>query len=204
MRVRARTFGPKRFRPNPLFAALLIGIGVIGCGDSSTAPTDGLRPSEAEALLLGMMALAGDMIGNFGTETRDCPLGGQVTTTSSATETSGDSVRLTIGVTLDPDRCVLSSEGWEFTVDGNPEFRLMMIFSGTGTDLEFRAEGTVGGAVDWELGDRWGTCEFDMAFKAEAVQNFAEPQLFGEWTGTVCGVDVERLDPAGGVPAGGG
>ena len=197
--MRARTFGPKRFRPNPLFAALLIGIGVIGCGDSSTAPTDGLKPSEAEALLQGMMALAGDttasvLSGTLVDAVLACPMGGRTTRTFSSTpETSGDTIRSTIGFTLNPDRCGLSSEGWEFTVDGNPEFQLVMTISSTGTDLEFSMEATVGGAVDWELDDRRGTCVFDMAFSAEAVQNFAQPQLFGERTGTVCGVDVERL-----------
>ena len=124
---------------------------------------------------------------------------------SGTQETSGDTIRSTAAFTLDPNRCVLSSEGWEFTVDGNPEFRLLMTFSGTGTDLEFRMEATVGGAVDWELEDRRGTCVFDMAFAGGAVQNFAQPQFFvGERTGTVCGVDVERFDPGAGVPVGGG
>lgn len=136
-----------------------------------------------------------------------CPLGGQVTrefSTISEPETSGDTIRSTVGITLDPDRCALSSEGWEFTVDGNPEFRLVTTFSAAGTDQEFRMDGTVGGAVDWELEDRWGTCVFDMAFSGGAVQNFAEPQFFGEGTGTVCGVDVERFGLGAGVPVGGG
>lgn len=200
MRMGARTFDPKRVGPNPLFAALLIGIGVVGCGDSSTAPADELKPSEAEALLLGMMALVGDTTSSLLSGTpldgvHACPLGGQTTKTfvSTPQEASGDTIRSTVGFTLDPDRCVLSSEGWEFTVDGNPEFQLVMTISSTGTDLEFSMEATVGGAVDWELDDRRGTCVFDMAFSAEAVQNFAQPQLFGERTGTVCGVDVERL-----------
>ncbi len=136
-----------------------------------------------------------------------CPLGGQVTrefSTISEPETSGDTIRSTVRMTLDPDRCVLSSEGWEFTVDGNPELRLVVTFSATERDQEFRMEGTVDGAVDWELDDRWGTCVFDMTFSAGAVQNFAEPQWFGEGTGTVCGVDFERFDPGVGAPVGGG
>lgn len=181
------------------------------CGDSATEPGEPLSPREAEALLDGLMALVSDTTGGLISGTpldgvQSCPLGGQVTKTftSSTPTTSGDTTRTTIGFTLDPDRCVLSSEGWEFTVDGNPEFRVVMTLSSTGTDLEFHMEGTVGGAVDWELDDRWGTCVFDMTISAGAVQNFAEPQFFGEGTGTVCGVDVERFDPAGGAPVGSG
>jgi len=192
----------------------ILGILVVSmsaaCGDGMTEPGEPLSPREAEALLQGMMALVGDTTGSLVSGTLfdgvlACPLAGQVTRRLSTTpETSGDTTRTTIEFTLDPDRCVLSSEGWEFTVDGNPEFRLVMTISGTGTDLEFRMEGTVGGAVDWELDDRWGTCVFDMAFVGGAVQNFAEPQWFGEGTGTVCGVDVERFDPGAGAPVRGG
>lgn len=197
------------YRGWPIVGVLVISTSA-GCGDGTTEPGEPLLPREAEALLLGMMGLVGDTTASVISGTLldgvfACPLAGQVTRTFTSTpETSGDTIRSTIGVTLHPDRCVLSSEGWEFTVDGNPDFRLAMTISSTGTDLEFRMEGTVGGAVDWELDDRWGTCVFDMAFTGGAVQNFAEPQLFGEQTGTVCGVDVDRLDPAGGAPVGGG
>lgn len=181
------------------------------CGDGTTEPGEPLSPREAEALLLGMMGLLGEataslVSGTPSDEVVPCPLGGQAMMRFSgqAPETSGDTIRTTIEFTIDPDRCVLSSEGWEFTVDGNPEFRVVMTSSSTGTDLEFELEMTFGGAVDWELDDRWGTCALDMEFKGGAVQNFAEPQWFGEGTGTVCGVDVERFDPGVGAPVGGG
>ena len=192
----------------------IVGILVVSasaaCGDSATEPGEPLSPREAEALLLGMTALASDSTGSLISGTlfdgvSACPLAGQVARRLSSTpETSGDTTRTIIEFTLDPDRCVLSSEGWEFTVDGNPEFRLLMTLSSTGTELEFQMDMTVGGAVDWELDDRWGTCEFDMTFSGGAVQNFAEPRFFGESTGTACGVDVERLDPGAGAPVGGG
>lgn len=190
--------------------AILVVSASAACGDGTTEPGEPLSPREAEALLDGMMGLASDTTGSLISGTLSdgvsaCPLAGQTTRTLIVTpETSGDTTRTTIRFTLDPDRCALSSEGWEFTVDGNPEFRLLMTISGTGTDLEFRMEITVDGAVDWELEDRWGTCVFDMAFSGGAVQNFAEPQFFGEGTGTVCGVDVERFDPGAGMPVGGG
>ena len=201
-----------RGRANRLWAilAVLVTTASAACGDGATEPGEPLSPREAEALLLGMMALVGDTAPNVVSGTLfdgvlACPLAGQVTRTFTSTlEMSGDTTRTTVEFTLDPDGCSLSSEGWEFTVDGNPEFRVEMTISGTGTDLEFRMEGTVGGAVDWELDDRWGTCAFDMSFSGGAVQNFAEPQLFGERTGTVCGVDVERLDPGPGAALEGG
>lgn len=191
--------------------AIWVAVAAVACGDGATEPGEPLSPREAEALLLGMMGLLSEattslISGTSSDEVVPCPLGGQATMRvgGEEPETSGDTTRTTIEFTIDPDRCVLSSEGWEFTVDGNPEFRLVMTISGTGTDLEFRMEGTVGGAVDWELEDRWGTCVFDMTFSGGAVQNFAEPQLFGERTGTVCGVDVERLDPGADAPVGAG
>lgn len=189
---------------------MVVASGSAACGDNTTEPGEPLSPREAEALLVGLMALLSDTTGSLISGTLfdgvvACPMAGQVTRTFRSTaETQGDTIRTTVEFTLDPERCVLSSEGWDFTVDGNPEFRTVMTISGTGTDLEFRMEGTVGGAVDWELHDRWGTCLFDMAFSGRSVQNFVEPQLFGEQTGTVCGVDVERFDQGSGAPVGGG
>ena len=179
-------------------------IASVACGDSTTGPGEPLSPREAEALLLGMFGLVGDTTGSLISGTPldgvlACPLGGQASRVFSVTpEMPGDTIRSTISFTLDPDRCVLSSGGWEFTLDGNPEFRLEMTTSSTGTDMEFEFDALVSGAVDWELDDRRGTCVFDLELGGGAVQNFADPQFFGEGTGTVCGVDAERLGPAGG------
>ena len=170
-----------------------------------TEPGEPLSPREAEALLLGMVGLVGDTTGSLISGTLldgvlACPLGGQASRVVSVTpETSGDTIRSTISFTLDPDRCVLSSGGWEFTLDGNPEFRLEMTTSSTGTDMELEFDILVSGAVDWELDDRRGTCVFDLESGVGVVQNFADPQFFEEGsTGTVCGVDAERLGVAGG------
>ena len=201
---------PGSARRRGVVLGMLVAGASAACGDGTTEPGESLSPREAEALFLGMMGLAVDPTASLVSGTPvdgviACPLGGEATRVySEVPEPSEDSTSSTIGITLDPDRCVLSSEGWDFTVDGNPEFRIVMTSSSTGTDLEFELEMTFGGAVDWELDDRWGTCVFDMAFVGGAVQNFAEPQWFGEGTGTVCGVDVERFDPGVGAPVGGG
>ncbi len=189
---------------------MVVASGSAACGDGTTEPGEPLSPREAEALFLGMMELATDptpslISGTLVDGVMDCPLGGAaIRVYGEAQEPLEDSNSSTIEITLDPDRCVLSSEGWDFTVDGNPEFRVVMTSSSTGTDLEFELEMTFGGAVDWELDDRWGTCVFDMEFKGGTVRNFAEPQWFGGGTGTVCGVDVERFDQGSGAPVGGG
>lgn len=109
----------------PLFAALLIGIGVVGCGDSSTEPGDELKPSEAEALydaLVGMISFAiSDPSNPVIAErvTRSCSRGGEVTV-STEVEFGTDGVgRVSWGIA--PDACGVSSRGWEFKLDGNPD-----------------------------------------------------------------------------------
>ena len=185
-----------RLNPMPLSVALLAVV-AVGCKDSTTDPGEPLSPREAEALHLGLLSLVNDSTTVI-SMTPDgsvlaCPLGGQViVVANSSEETSGDTTRFAADISLDPDRCVVSSEGWEFTLDGNPSFRFAMTFSFAGSNSEFLLDGTTTGGVDWELDDRSGTCMFDLMMSGGAVRPaLSEPQLFATATGTMCGLEVD-------------
>lgn len=191
----ARTFDLKRARANPLFAALFIATGVVGCGDSSTAPDDGLKPSEAEALydaLAGMIRFAitdpSDPV-IAPSVTRACSRGGEVTV-STEIEFGTDSVGR-VSFRIAPDACGVSSQGWEFKLDGNPDVLIGMAVRFSEDFTESAVDGSMTGGVHWELDGRSGTCMIDLMLSGGVVQNFAEPQAFGTATGKMCGLDVE-------------
>lgn len=182
-------------RPNPLFAALLIGVVVGGCGDSSMAPADELKPIEAEALydaLAGMIRFSitdpSDPV-IAPSVTRACSRGGEVTV-STEVEFETDGVGR-VSWRIAPDACGVSSQGWEFKLDGNPDVLIAMAVRYSEDFTESVIDGSMTGGVHWELDGRSGTCMIDLIISGGSVQNFAEPQLFGATTGMMCGLDVE-------------
>ena len=195
--MRPRTFDPKRVRPRPLVAALLIGtgVGVVGCGDSSTEPGDELKPSEAEALydaLVGMIRFAISDPSNpvpAASVTRSCSRGGEVTVSTEVEFGADGAGRVSWGIA--PDACGVSSRGWEFKLDGNPDVLIAVAVRFSEDFTESVIDGSMTGGVHWELDDRSGTCMIDLIISGGSVQNFAEPQAFGTATGTMCGLDVE-------------
>ena len=100
---------------------------------------------------------------------------------------AADTARLTTNVTLDPDGCVLSSEGYEFTVDGNPNFNFTLTLGIVASTFEFFVEGSATGGLDWTLDDRSGTCMIDLTFGLD--QSGPEPAAIA--SGTMCGLEVE-------------
>ena len=179
------------------FAAAL-----VAC-DSTTEPPEPLTLEETEALYFGMQALLADTTPEIITTTPDggvfaCPLGGQVTAAVDVRdEMAADTARLITNTTLDPDGCVLSSEGYEFTVDGNPNVMIALTLSIVETTFEFIIDGSTTGGVDWQLDDRSGTCMIDLTFSANPDLSGPEPTANGSTIGTMCGLEVEFDEEVG-------
>lgn len=185
-----------------LFAATL-----GACDDSTTAPAEPLNMDETEALYLGIQELASDTAPNLVSVTTDggviaCPLGGQATAVwDIREEQAGDTARLITDATFDPAGCVLSSDDYEFTLDGNPNIRTVVAVGIVGSTLEFQIEGSITGGVDWQLDDRSGTCMIDLILSAEIDATGTDPTPRASFSGTMCGLEVEF--DATGIGAGG-
>ena len=191
-------FGTKRWA----LLGLLLSGGLVAC-ESTTEPAEPLTLEEAEALYFGMQALLADTTPEIISTTPDggvfaCPLGGQVTAAVDVRdEMAADTARLITNTTLDPDGCVLSSEGYEFTVDGNPNVMIALTLSIVETTFEFIIDGSTTGGVDWQLDDRSGTCMIDLTFSANPDLSGPEPTANGSTIGTMCGLEVEFDEEVG-------
>ena len=176
---------------------VLFATAVMACDESTTGPAEPLNMDETEALYLGIQELANDSAPNIVSVTTDggviaCPLGGQVTAAwDIREEQEGDTARLVTNATLDPAGCALSSEGYEFTLDGNPNVHTVIAVGIVGPTLEFQIEGSVTGGVDWQLDGRSGTCMIDLILSAEIDTTGTDPTPKATFSGMMCGLEVE-------------
>lgn len=177
-----------------LFAALLLGAVVVGCQDNPTEPAEPLTLAETEALYLGISELAQDTAPDFVAMTTAggvvaCPLGGQATMGAELpTETTG-SLRLV--TTIDPDGCGLSSRGYDFTLDGNPNVRIDLTTTIDTSTFAFTVTGSITGGVDWDLDDRSGTCMIDLALSVGVDGLGPDGVPTGTASGMMCDLEVE-------------
>lgn len=184
----------------PLLVTLLTGVVVVGgCKDSPTEPAQPLNEEEAEALFTGLLDVVGDTTPQVISETSDggvyaCARGGEMAVTiDDSQEVVGDTTRVTADLVMDPEGCVIWSEGYQFTLDGNPGVRMEITFSTVQGSESFGLDMTVTGSLDWRLDDRSGTCMFDLSGGGEFdPSNFEGSQ--GSVTGTICGLEVD-FDP---------
>lgn len=181
-----------RVNPKPLCMVLVTAFFTVGCEESTTEPAEPLTMQETEALYLGMQHVATDTMPDIVAATADgvviaCPLGGQAAVaTDFSEEMAADTARLRTLVTLDPDGCVLSSEGNEFTLDGNPDVRMEIDIAIVGSTFEFLVDGSMTGGVDWQLDDRTGTCMIDLTLEV----GVADPPTT-TFSGTMCDHEVD-------------
>ncbi|MDE2982379.1 MAG: hypothetical protein OXU74_14400 [Gemmatimonadota bacterium] len=176
---------------------VLFATAMVACDDTTTAPAEPLNVDETEALFLGIQELVSDTAPNFVSVTADggviaCPLGGQVTAALDVREEqAGDAARVITSVTLSPAGCALSSEGYEFTLDGNPNVHTVIAIGIVEQTLEFQIEGSITGGVDWQLDDRSGTCMIDLILSAEIDPTGTDPTPRATFAGMMCGLEVE-------------
>lgn len=176
--------------------AMVFASAVAACDDSTTAPAEPLSMAETEALYLGMQELASDTAPDLVAVTSNgsviaCPLGGQVTAVFDISEEeAADTARVITNITLNPEGCVLSNGGYEFTLDGNPNVHTAVAIGIVGQTLEFHVEGSITGGVDWQLDDRSGTCLIDLMLSAELDTTGTDPTPTATFSGTMCGHEV--------------
>ena len=178
-------------RTKLLSAVVMTAIITAGCEDSTTEPAEPLTMQETEALYLGLQRVAMDTT-NIVSVTPvgaviACPGGGQAALVVDVREeTAADTARLVTGTTIDPEGCVIPSEGHEFTLDGNPNVQMDLNVTIVGSTFEFLFDGSLTGGVDWQLDDRSGTCMIDLTLDVEV----ADPPT-ATFSGTMCDHAVE-------------
>ncbi|MXX34474.1 MAG: hypothetical protein F4107_11915 [Gemmatimonadetes bacterium] len=161
---------------------------------------------EAVALFEGTRAIQQDSTPTILHASEDslvvaCPFAGQVRVSGGASESAaGDAVRLETDFTAAPAGCRFSQAGHEFTVDGDPGVRERTVVVIVGFFEHFSIDGTVTGNVGWRLGDRSGSCGFDLVLAGEPDPSGNEPPGAVR-SGTFCDHDV-RIKA--GVPGPGG
>lgn len=182
----------------PMSLLVALPIVLAGCRDSPTEPVQPLNEEEAEALLLGLMEVAADTTALV-SATDDggvyaCARGGQLMATIDVgQERVGDTVRVNTDLSLDPEGCVFWSDGYQFTLDGNPGVRIEMTLSAVNLSESFGLEMAITGAVDWQLDDRSGTCMVDLEGGGEVDLSNPESSE-GGIAGALCGLEVD-IDP---------
>ena len=190
-----------RIHSLPVTAALLVSVVVLGCKESVTEPADPLSMEEVEALYQGIFAIANDENPQVLSETSEsmlvaCRLGGQVSVVADVSqETAGDTTRVMTDARLDPERCVVESQGHRFTLDGNPSVVLEMTLTSVGSFEQLTIDATTTGGVDWELEDRSGTCTIDVTLHGDLDLSQSEPGGNATVSGTMCGMEVDFANP---------
>lgn len=182
---------------NPMkqsFAALLLGAVAVGCQDNPTEPAEPLTMAETEALYLGISELAQDTAPDFVSVTTAggviaCPLGGQATVGVEPPTESAGSLRFVINI--DPDGCGLSSRGYDFTLDGNPNVRTDVTTTIDASTFAFTMTGSITGGVEWELDDRSGACMIDLVLSAGLDGSGPGGVPTGTASGMMCDLEVE-------------
>lgn len=192
------------FNRRNVTAVLLAAVLAAGCGEGTTEPpatADPLSADEAVALFKAFEVLNDSdaevtpaPLGGTVDVAADCPLGGQIRVTGTAsTPASGDTLRIAMDLNVVPAACRLSRDGLEFTIDGAPGVRdRFSVAIVAGVDLfDIRIEGTMDGALDWQLADRSGRCAIDLELSGGPDLSAPEPTVDATYSGTLCGHTVE-------------
>ena len=132
-----------------------------------------------------------------------CPAGGQVRVTGALVEEQvADTLRFGWDYALAPTGCQFVGEGETLTVDGDPGVRDRFVLTMIGTFEEILIEGSVAGALDWRLGDRFGSCAIDMTVSGAVEPSDTGPAIEAILSGMLCGHETEFDIDAPSVPSG--
>ena len=181
---------------NLLPAAIAVVLVAAACTDT-TEPEEALTEQEARDLLDGYRTLLLEDEPNVISETEggaliECPLGGRAEFTGRAEdEFVGDTARISLDIRINPLDCVVSANGNQFTITGDPSVRERISIEIVGFLQSLDATGGTAGTLAWELDDRSGTCEIDLALGAEPdLSDPSNPGVSGTLSGMLCGHEV--------------
>lgn len=168
------------------------------CSDSTEPEEETLAMEEATALLIALRTVGVDttVIPIFASADSiivPCPLNGtaKLVGTIEEGEPIEGSATLKTDFVVTPRGCGIIGGGFAFTVDGNPSVRDIVSTSINVATFEILVEGTLNGTLDWNLGDRTGTCAIDLTLSGEPDFSGAQPGFSASYTGTLCGYDVD-------------
>ena len=187
------------------FTALTMAFAVAlaGCGDGGTGLTgDRLSEDESAALAAAVVdvAISEGIATAFGggpaaapvdisqsvEATPACALGGTINLQIDLDGTVDDetgAIDISMSMTATPQSCGVTSEGYNFVLDGDPSINLSMDMTGSQSGA-FNFDGNYSGGVEWELDGASGTCTLDVTFSAT--------QSGGSVSGSVCGQSVDE------------
>ena len=188
--------------------AFLLLPATFACEDDIGFGDDRLTPEESRTLALITASLAiesspygqlfqgspyaapADDVGvRFSSE---CPEGGEVETELGDVDgvlPGNEEFEIGLELILTPKRCRIRDPESDdvYTLDGAPNVTLDLKVR-VSPDEGASADGTATGAINWELGDRRGTCGIDLVLEGAAGEGGA---VSVSVTGTVCGNPVD-------------
>lgn len=169
----------------------------VGACEDDVEPTDELTMEESVAMVTAATATMSRTLADTTITpilvTADsivyvvpCPEGGQA---RAALIPPADTALMRVEFRINPQGCVLAGGGLQFTLDGNPDFTYLLNIEIT-ANFEFNFSGAITGEVSWVLGDRSGDCPIALTLE-EATLNPVAGTVTGNYTGTLCGHEVE-------------
>ena len=176
---------------------------VWACSSSTEPEPDPIALEEATAMLIGMKLTASQQLEDttfssvihFSEDSIvvRCPEAGQAKLVGGVAERqAGDTARLVTDFVVTPRGCVFTSQGFRFTVDGNPSVRDVTTLAIVESTFDILLEGGATGTLDWELAGRTGTCEVDLVLSGgPSVTTGGEPTFTARYKGTLCGYEVD-------------
>ena len=93
-----------------------------------------------------------------------------------------------------PHGCIVTYGQVQLTLRGDPQIRVHITFDLGDNEDDISVAGGIEGGVNWELGDRSGNCDIDLAL--EDVSFNPQPGQFspgmrGVYRGRLCGYEIE-------------
>lgn len=162
-------------------------------------PARELTQDEAVSLFRGITRLSLNDEANPihpGSVMVQCPQGGQVEVIETIDEfqAEADDEGADISLTIVPTACRMKYQGYMFLVDGDPDLRSHLhVETATPEFTEVvRIQGSIIGALGWQLNLRSGRCRIDGLVEATA-NVFPDPDnpATGFFRGSVCGHEVK-------------
>ncbi len=182
-----------------LMSGIALALVAAACGDS-TKPERALTEAEAVALVKGTTSLVARLLNDTTIEpisvsgnsaVYGCPQGGEMAVSGAAEEEQvGDTSRLKVSIVATPDGCNLSSDGMDFTTDGDPSVRIDVGLEIIGLFDEVNVTGGLTGGLGVELEDARGSCVTNLTLKGQPDPSNPSLPVKAVLDGNACGHTV--------------